>query len=205
MTFASRHQAGQLLGRHLVKQSIRADLVLGLPRGGVVVAAEVARALNARLDVLVVRKIGHPSHREFAVGAMAENDVVLLDSSAPANTRALNDVIAEETARLKSYQERLGIALRPPLKGKRLVLVDDGLATGATMDAAVRSARKQEAGSVTVAVPVASTNAIDRLRENADDVVTLFADPLFDAVGRYYELFGQTEDDEVLHLLREGR
>jgi putative phosphoribosyl transferase len=205
MTFASRQQAGQLLGRRLAELKVQADLVLGLPRGGMVVAAEVARVLHAPLDALLVRKIGHPFHREFAVGAMAEAGVVIFDSSAPLHSEALEAVIAEEKSRLAAYERRLHIAQRPPLRGLRVILVDDGLATGATMDAAVRSARAQEADRITVAVPVASSEAVDRLERQADEVITLLSDPGFDAVGSYYEEFGQTSDEEVIHLLAQGR
>ena len=144
-----------------------ADLVLGLPRGGVVVAAEVARLLQCPLDVLVVRKIGHPMHREFAVGALAEPDVVIFDeaslSGIPVARSELDKVVAEETARLREYCRRFHRSDAPVLDGKIVLLVDDGLATGATAEAAVLSARQQRARRVIVAVPVASTKAVERL------------------------------------------
>src|SRR3989442_1641569 len=144
MTFASRTEAGQRLGRYLAEQDVQADLVLGLPRGGVIVAAEVARVLKCPLDVLVVRKIGHPGHREFAVGALAEDGTLLLDEQVIERTGVppaeLREVLAEETARLTEYQARFQRSGRPPLKGKIALIVDDGLATGATTEAAARSA-----------------------------------------------------------------
>ena len=185
---------------------VQADLVLGLPRGGVVVAAEVARVMHLPLDVLVVRKIGHPLQREFAVGAMAENGVVLLDERVIGNNPGLRaelaEVIKEEEQRLRSYQARFHHGSGPDMTGKAVLLVDDGLATGATTEAAVLSAKQQSARSVVVAVPVASTNAVERLRRVADDVLALCIDPDFDAVGRYYETFSQTTDEEVLGLLQ---
>jgi putative phosphoribosyl transferase len=205
MVFASREDAGQKLGRYLKDQNIRADLVLGLPRGGVIVAAQVAHILQLPLDVLVVRKIGHPWHREFAVGAMAENGVVLFDERAigknPLIRLELNEILEEEKERLRAYQARFR---HEPLDltGKAVLLVDDGLATGSTTEAAVLSAKKQNASQVIVAVPVASTNAVERLRKVADDVRALWVDPEFDAVGRYYEVFSQTTDEEVLDLLK---
>ena len=203
--FASREDAGLRLGRYLQEQRVRADLVLGLPRGGVVVAAGVARALHLPLDVLVVRKIGHPWHREFAVGALAENGVVVLDEGAiesnPVARAALEEVIQEEKERLRSYQARFHLEGAPDLKDKAVLLVDDGLATGATTEAAVLSARKRNASTIVVAAPVASTTAAARLARVADEVRVLCVDPDFDAVGRYYEVFSQTTDEEVLEVL----
>jgi putative phosphoribosyl transferase len=207
--FASREDAGQRLGRYLEEQKVAADLVLGLPRGGVVVAAEVARVLHLPLEVLVVRKIGHPFHREFAVGALGEHGVIVLDDAlaGPQSIiRAeLDEIIAEEQERLRSYQARFHPGGPPSLAGKAVLLVDDGLATGATMQAAVLSVRKQKARRIIVAVPVASTSAVERLGCLADEVRVLWLDPDFDAVGRYYDAFPQTSDLEVLELLRRER
>ena len=185
---------------------VQADLVLGLPRGGVVVAAEVAALLMLPLDVLVVRKIGHPLHREFAVGALAECGVVVLDDTVighnPIIRSELEQVIAEEKQRLENYEGRYHCAPRLHLEHKAVLLVDDGLATGATTEAAVRSAREQGARLITVAAPVASASAVERLAKVADQVVALLVDPEFDAVGRYYDTFAQTTDEEVIGLLK---
>jgi putative phosphoribosyl transferase len=190
----------------LKEKGIRADLVLGLPRGGVVVAAEVARMLQLPLDVLVVRKIGHPLHREFAVGALAEAGVVVLDEIVveqnPQLRVELDGIIAEENERLRRYQARFQLGQFHDLRDKVVLLVDDGLATGATTEAAVLSARKQGAAGVIVAAPVASTYALKRLQGLADKVVAVCEDPDFEAVGSYYDIFTQTTDDEVLELLR---
>ena len=206
MMFASREDAGQKLGRFLRQQGVDAGMVTGLPRGGVVVAAEVARELHVPLDVLVVRKIGHPLHREFAVGALAEGGVVVLDEAVIGNNpivRAeLNEIIEEEKDRLHAYQVRFRHGSLQNMQGKAVLLVDDGLATGATTEAAVLSARKQGARRITVAAPVASTNALHRLERVADAVMALWSDPEFDAVGRYYDVFSQTTDEEVLGLLK---
>jgi putative phosphoribosyl transferase len=206
MVFASREDAGQRLGQWLRDRGVEADVVLGLPRGGVVVAAEVARVLRVPLDVLIVRKIGHPLHREFAVGALAEGGVVVLDEavigSNPIIRAELEEVIREEQERLRSYEERFHRAGAAALNGKAVLLVDDGLATGATTEAAVLSARKHSARRITVAAPVASTSAVERLSRVADDVLALYVDPDFDAVGRYYEVFSQTTDAEVMGLLK---
>src|SRR5216110_3691856 len=129
MTFASRTEAGQRLGRYLSEQNIRADVVLGLPRGGVVVAAEVARILLCPLDVLVVRKIGHPGHREFAVGALAEDGTLVLDQDVIDRTGVsqadLREVLAEETRRLTDYRARFLRPHRPAIQGKIALIVDD--------------------------------------------------------------------------------
>jgi len=206
MMFASREEAGHRLGHYLKEEGVRAELVLGLPRGGVVVAAAVARVLRLPLEVVIVRKIGHPWHREFAVGALAENGIVVLDQAAvgtnPLMRGELSEIINEEEQRLRSYQARFHRDGFPDLVGKAVLVVDDGLATGATTEAAVLSIKKRQAGRIIVAAPVASTNAVERLRRVADEVRALLVDPDFDAVGRYYEIFSQTTDEEVLGLLK---
>ena len=206
MRFASRQDAGRRLGQHLYQQGVEVDLVLGLPRGGVVVAAEVARRLGRPLDVLVVRKIGHPWHREFAVGALAEPDVVIFDEATlreiPTPRGQLDKVVAEEIVRLREYRSHFHTSDLPSLQDKRVLLVDDGLATGATAEAAVLSAKRQGARRVTMAAPVASTSAVERLGHVADDVVALVVDANFEAVGQYYDEFSQTSDEEVIELLR---
>jgi predicted phosphoribosyltransferase len=203
--FASREDAGQQLGRLLRERRVQAGLVLGLPRGGVVVAAATANVLHLPLGVLVVRKIGHPLHREFAVGALAEGNVVVLDEchigANPIIRAELEQILEEERGRLQAYRSRFHRAHAPSLAGKTVLLVDDGLATGSTAEAAVLSARKQGAQRVIVAAPVASTNAVERLARVADDVIVQWADPAFEAVGAYYQSFLQTTDEEVLDLL----
>lgn len=203
--FSSREEAGRELGYHLVERGIQPDVVLGLPRGGVVVAAEVARILQRPLDVLVVRKIGHPRHREFAVGALAEHGIVLLDKDALQATHVdradLDEVIAEETSRLQNNQAKFHHDGHQQLSGKTVLIVDDGLATGATTEAAVLSAKSQSARKVFVAAPVASPGAINRVTAEADEVISLVVDPDFIAVGQFYESFPQTADEEVMALL----
>jgi putative phosphoribosyl transferase len=206
MTFASRQDAGQKLGRHLLNEGAEVDVVVGLPRGGVVVAAEVAHLLQRPLEILVVRKVGHPQHREFAVGALAENGVVLLDEKAIDSNETiraeLSEIIREEQERLSQYRQKFHQVQKFDFSGKVVLLVDDGLATGTTMEAAVLSARRQGAQKIMVAVPVGSTSAIVKLEHIADAVFALVTDPGFQAVGAYYEAFSQTNDEEVLDLLR---
>jgi putative phosphoribosyl transferase len=204
--FATREDAGQKLGERLKEIGIHADIALGLPRGGVVVAAAVAKVLDVALDVLIVRKIGHPWHREFAVGALAENGVVLLDESAvgrnPLIRYELNQVIKEEKQRLRDYEQKFHLAGELNLTERSVLLVDDGIATGATTEAAIMAVKQMGAAKVIVTAPVASTHAVERLSKAADGVVVIDEDPEFQAVGHYYQSFSQTTDEEVLALLR---
>ncbi len=205
MTFADRKDAGIKLGQKLVEFDIQPDLVLGLPRGGVVVAAEVAHCLNRPLDTMVVRKIGHPRHREFAVGALAEDGTRLLSQNAMKQTRVVPEeleiVIAEELNRLTRYRTEFHRPHPLNLEGKIVLLVDDGLATGASAEVAVLALRKQSPRQIIVAAPVASDNAFHHLRKVADNVIALIVDENFEAVGQYYRDFSQTTDEQVKQLL----
>lgn len=205
MKFASRADAGQKLGIYLEKAGVHADLVLGLPRGGVVVAAEVARILNCPLDVLVVRKIGHPAFREFAIGALSEGDVTVFDAEVlnrfPAQESQVEAIIGEEKRRLEENRKKFSRANLPARQGRTLVLVDDGLATGATLEAAARSAHQQGAGHLIVAVPVASSSGARRIQQVCNEFHAIQVDPSFQAVGQYYDSFGQTTDEEVQRIL----
>ena len=205
MLFSSRQDAGRKLGLHLRELGVEADVVVGLPRGGVVVAAQVAEVLQRPLDIIVVRKIGHPRHREFAVGALAEDNVLLLDedvlASVPVEQWELDDVIAEEQLRLADYCRKFRHQRTVALAGHRLLLVDDGLATGATAEAAIYSARRKRALQVILAVPIAASSACERLVPIADRVIALHSDPAFYAVGQHYKRFLPTTDEEVLALL----
>jgi len=171
------------------------------------VAASVAERLGLPLDVLIVRKIGHPAFREFALGALAEDDVIVLDEQAARYGTALDieAVIREEQENLRGYQALFAHPGKHPISAMHVLLVDDGIATGATTEAAVRSALKQGASSVTVTAPVASAHAVERLRAVADDVQAMIVDAKFDAVGRYYDAFPQTTDEEVLQILSASR
>ncbi|HWQ92882.1 MAG TPA: phosphoribosyltransferase family protein [Clostridia bacterium] len=206
MAYASRQDAGKRLGQYLLTRGTAAELLLGLPRGGLVVAAEVASILRLPLRALVVRKIGHPWFREFAVGALAENGVLILDEQLlqkhPSLRADLDEVINEELARLETYAALFHQKGEHSIAGRAVMLVDDGLATGSTAEAAVRSARAGGARHVTLAVPVASLNAIQRLQRVADKVEAPWVDPNFESVGQYYESFPQTSDQEVQRLLQ---
>lgn len=210
LIYEDRAHAGRALGRALSGR--RANwreplLVLGLPRGGVPVAVEVARALDAPLDVLVVRKVGAPGNREFALGAIAQGGVVVRDSAVGAagwcSPEAFEAQLERERIELQRREQSFREGRLPlDLRGAAAVLVDDGLATGATMLAAVRSARLAGAARVVVAVPVASREAQQRVSAEADEVIALEVPPYFMAVGEWYQDFRQVEDAEVRRLLR---
>lgn len=203
--FADRADAGRRLGARLreVLGDAPGALVLGLPRGGVPVAVEVASALSCELDVLVVRKIGYPSNPEVAYGAIGADGVVMTSGGeSGALEAALERIRARELAEL-GRREQLYRAGREPLRlgDRHVVLVDDGIATGATAAAAVRAARALGAVEVTLAVPVAASDARDALAASADRVVVLESPRDFWAVGQWYRHFGQTSDREVIEAL----
>jgi predicted phosphoribosyltransferase len=181
-------------------------VVLALPRGGLPVAREVAGALHASLDVFLVRKLGFPGHEEFAIGAIASGGVRVMNPAARgfgSITGEEIDAIAEREQRELERREALyrGDRPRPDFRGKRAVLVDDGLATGSTMLAAVRALRLHRPETVTVAVPVGSREAVEMLAGEADEVVCAVLPEPFRAVGEWYLDFTQTTDDEVQAIL----
>ena len=208
MRFRDRAHAGQLLAGELDEYAGRNDVVvLALPRGGVPVAFEVARSLAAPLDVFPVRKLGVPGHEELAVGAIGVGGVRVTNPLVVAEARMAEheiDAIAEVETRELERQERLFRGERPPLelRGRTAILVDDGLATGATMRAAAAGVRRQGAAKVVVAVPAAATDTCQLLAEEADEVICLTTPEPFHAVGLWYDDFSETSDDEVRELLR---
>ncbi len=210
--FADRRAAGRLLGERLAGTLRGPALVLGLPRGGAVVAAEVAAALGAPLDVLLVRKLGLPAQPELAMGAVAAiGDVVETVRSDRVLIAAAVDDASFDRVRDRELVElrRRAAAYRgdrpdPVVTGRTVVLVDDGLATGATARAALQVLAAQRPGWTVVAVPVAAPGALREVAALADEVVCLLAPPSFRAVGGAYRSFTQTTDDEVRHLLRAG-
>ena len=209
LPFADRADAGQALARLLVQSGYPAGdgtLVLGLPRGGVPVAFEVARALAAPLDVFLVRKLGVPGQPELAFGAIASGGIQVLNEDIVSFIGFSPDDIAPIAAREAetiARAERLYRQGRAPvaIAGARVILVDDGLATGASMRAAARAVRAQEPARVVIAVPVGAREACDSLRTEADEVVCAATPEPFDAVGLWYRDFSQTSDEEVRVLL----
>ncbi|MDN0198792.1 phosphoribosyltransferase [Streptomyces sp. S.PNR 29] len=214
MRFRDRRQAGQALAEELrarqEKGALPDPVVLALPRGGVAVAREVAQALDAPLDVLVVRKIGAPFQEEFGVGAIAGDDDPLYDRRALGHLglseAALAPVVDRERAELRRREQRYRQGRpAPDLRGRTVIVVDDGLATGSTARAALRSVRRQDPARVVLAVPVSSPEAAELMRTEADDVICLHRPAAFMAVGLWYEDFEQLTDEDVLEALRRHR
>jgi len=209
--FLNRQDAGrQLAGRLLAYAGDPSVLVLGLPRGGVPVAYEVARILGAPLDVFVVRKLGVPGHRELAMGAIASGGVRVLNQDVMDALRISPPAVAavaETELREIERQENIfrGSAPFPELAGRTIIVVDDGLATGSTMRAAVQALRKSHPAQIVVAVPVGAAETLKRLRGESDSVVCLSAPLDFHAVSMWYEDFSQTSDEDVRNLLEASR
>ena len=209
--FRNRTDAGRQLAEKLAAYANRPDvLVLALPRGGVPVAFELARAFGAPLDVFLVRKLGVPGYEELAMGAVATGGVRVLNDEIVRglgiSEHEIDAVVARELREL-SRRDRLYRGDRPPsdVAGRTVILVDDGLATGATMRAAVRALRQQQPGRIVAAVPTASPDTCQVLKAEADDVICAITPEPFFAVGHWYDDFTQTTDDEVRELLaRQG-
>lgn len=205
--FRDRRQAGRLLAAELTAYANRPDVVvLALPRGGVPVAYEVARALGAPLDVFVVRKLGVPGYEELAMGAVATGDVRVLNDQLVARfgiPDQLIDAVGVRERRELARRERLYRSGKPPLdvSNRTVILVDDGLATGATMHAAIAALRQLHPARIVVAVPTASPETCEEMRTEVDDVICAITPEPFHAVGRWYQDFSQTTDEEVQDLL----
>src|SRR6266513_3840468 len=205
--FPDRAEAGRQLAEKLEKYAGLEDvIVLGLPRGGVPVAYEVAKRLRAPLDRFIVRKLGVPGFEELAAGAIASGGVRVFNQDVvraiPHAEEAIEAVTARETAELERREQIYREGRPPPeLRGRIVILVDDGLATGATMRAAVKALRQRGVAKIVVAVPVGPPDTCRELEEQADETICLSTPPFFQAVGQYYEDFSQTSDDDVRELL----
>jgi putative phosphoribosyl transferase len=202
-----RAWAGQQLAARMLKyRKRRGVLVLALPRGGVPVAAEIAHELHAPLDILVVRKLGAPGHEELAMGAIADGGVRVLNDSVIASL-GVSDAMIEEVARRERTELERRVAVyrgsrpSPLVGGQHVILVDDGIATGATIHAAVDALREKSVGAITVAVPVAAFDSLTQLRRGVEEVVCLATPEPFGAVGIWYESFPQLTDDDVRSVL----
>jgi predicted phosphoribosyltransferase len=208
--FADRREAGRLLARELERFRASRPVILGIPRGGVVIAAEIADQLGAELDIVLSRKIGAPGNPELAIGAIAEDGRLFLDERIAERMGASRAFVAREQERqLGEIARRVALfrAVRPkvPLHGRVVIVADDGLATGATMQAALWAAHRDRPATTIAAVPVGAVDTIERLAGGADELVCLRAPEEFGAVGRFYRVFDQVEDEEVLAILAAHR
>src|SRR5688572_11846248 len=208
MIFRDRNDAGQKLAAQLTRYANRDDVtVLALPRGGVPVAYEVAKKLNAPLDIFLVRKLGVPGHEELAMGAIASGGVRVVNEDL-INYLGIPDEVIDATAAAEQRElERRELAYRdarppPDVKDRVVILIDDGLATGSTMRAAATSLRLQKPRRIVVAVPVSSPETCDEFRSEVDEIVCAFTPENLQGVGLWYEDFSQTSDDEVRELLK---
>src|SRR2546421_5124306 len=210
MPFRDRVDAGRRLAQRLAAMELQSPVVLALRRGGVPVAAEIATELGAPMDVFVARKVGAPGHQEFGIGAVAEGwDGIVVSDTARQLGIGDREMQGLAASAHRELDRRVGLYRRdrslPELAGRDVVLVDDGLATGVTAEAALRSLRLQQPARLILAVPVCARETATRLGAVADEVVCVEAPVEFFAVGQWYENFSQTTDDEVLDLLERGR
>ena len=211
MIFQDRSEAGEHLATQLAKFANRDDvLVLALPRGGVPVAYEVAKALQAPLDIYLVRKLGVPGHEELAMGAIATGGVRVLNDDVVKYLRipkSVIDLVAETELQELERREReyRGDRPEPDVRGKTVILVDDGLATGSTMRAAAEALRQQQPARIVVAVPVSAPQTCDEYRMGVDEIVCAATPEPFYGVGQWYIDFSQTTDDEVRELLAKAQ
>lgn len=209
--FADRKAAGRALARELASREFRDPMVLALPRGGVPVAAEVARTLHAPLDLVMVRKIGAPGQPEFAIGAVVdgEDPQVVIDEQAAglagANEAYIVQRVDEALGEIARRRAVYGAHRPIPLEGHTAIIVDDGIATGSTVKAALKAIRAAHPSCIVLAVPVAPMSALARLAPLCDEIVCLLQPRQFYAVGAHYEDFGQTSDEEVVRHLEAAR
>jgi len=208
--FSNRVDAGKRLASALKDFAPKNGIVLAIPRGGVIVGYEIAKALNLPLDVIIPHKLGAPDNPELAIGAIAEDGTTILDDNLITYMGVSREYIREESERQKQeIQRRLKMyrqdAPNPNLKGLNVIIVDDGIATGSTMKAALASVKNRSAASVTVAVPVGPPSTIKELKKQSDRVVCLDTPEYFQAIGQFYNDFSQTTDEEVIQLLKESR
>jgi putative phosphoribosyl transferase len=209
MIFKDREDAGRKLAKKLMAYQGKDAIVLALPRGGIPAAVEIAKALDLPLDITVARKLGAPGYAEFGVGAIAQGGIMVLNpgslEAVAVTEKELKDIITEETAemerRIALYR---GNRHNPQIKGKIVILVDDGLATGVTAQAAIRSLKLGQPKKLILAVPVCAQDTADIVAKEVDELICLYYPRDFTAVGVWYENFGQLNDQEVIDMLAQA-
>ncbi len=208
--FQDRSEAGQMLAQEMSELKGKKAVVLGIPRGGIVVAQSLARGIEADLDIVLSRKLGAPDQSELAIGALAENGELYLNQEVVGELSVSESYIEQEKRhQLQEIHRRNSLIRkvlpRVSLKGRIVVVTDDGVATGATMQVAVWAVRHENPQKLIIAVPVASGEAIARLSQDVDELVCLRAPPYFMAVGQFYSEFEQVSDEEVLNILTQEK
>lgn len=211
MIYQNRHEAGQALG-HVLQEKVDPQeeiVVFGIPRGGLVVAGEVAKLLKARLGIIIPRKIGAPTNPEMAIGAVTEDGTVLLNDALikalGIKSDDLEQIIKEERGEISRRMKAYGTESPGDLAGKTVILVDDGIATGFTIQAALRSLRRHQPARLLLAVPVGPREVAALLQPEVDEMICINTPEPFYAVGQFYQEFGQTTDEEVVEILRNNR
>lgn len=208
-SFENRIEAGQLLGKQLKSEYFNKEVVvLGIPRGGIVVANEISRVLNAELDVVLSRKLGAPGNPELAIGAISESGILFLNKELAVSVGADEDYIKDEkmrqlseiTRRIELYRK---IRNKVPLKQRLVIITDDGIATGATMQASLWAAHQEEPKKLIAALPVGAKESLQNLKNYADEVIVLRVPAFLGAISQFYLNFGQTTDEEVVKILKE--
>ena len=207
MIFADRQDAGQQLAQKLTNyRNNQTVIILGLPRGGVIIAAEIAKQLNVPLDIVVPRKIGHPYSPEFAIGAVTETRQTIFNQEIIANENIDKNYLDQETKNQQQEAQRRLQAYRSDknlinFKDKIIILVDDGVATGLTMQAAIKAVKTQKPQKIIIAIPVIAPDTLAKLNNEVDEIIYLSAPDFFQAVGQFYQDFPQTTDEEVINVL----
>lgn len=208
--FRNREEAGKLLAGELNEYREQNAVVLGIPRGGIAVAREIARPLDADLDIVLAHKLVTPGHEELAMGSVSEDGTIFLDQRLVHEFNIGETYIQQEKARQLAEMKRRTEIIRHvwpkiPLAGRIVIITDDGVATGATIQAALWAVKLEHPKKMIAAIPVGPEDTIRKLAEDVDEMVCLRVPPLFEAVGQFYEQFQSVEDEEVLRILRDGR
>jgi putative phosphoribosyl transferase len=204
--FANRMEAGRLLAEQVKSRGGENTVALGIPRGGVIVANEISLGLKIRMDIVLTHKLGAPTNMELAIGSVSESGLLFVNKSIAAYVEADESYIEQEKARqLQQIAEKVklyrAVLPKTQLKGKVVIITDDGVATGATVLAALWAVRQEKPNKIVLALPVGSPDTVTKLSEDADETVCLKAPPDFDALSRFYLEFGQVEDEQLMQLL----